>query len=68
MPETEKRKYVLEAEGKITSQTDWGFCWSDSPEAKAEKTDEKIAREKRGWKCQWVCSGVGPRLFIGGKL
>jgi hypothetical protein len=34
---------------------------------KGKSNRRKITREKQGWKWQWVCSGVGPRLFIGGK-
>jgi hypothetical protein len=34
---------------------------------KGRSNRRKITKEKRGWKWQWTCSGVGPRLFIGGK-
>jgi hypothetical protein len=60
MPETEKRKYVLEAEGKITSQTDWGFCWSDSPEAKAEKQTKKSQERSEGGNASGCAAASAP--------
>jgi hypothetical protein len=60
-------KICIQARRKTNLSSRLGPSLKRLVRGKGKSNMRKITREKRERKWQWACSGVGPRLFIGGK-
>jgi hypothetical protein len=60
-------KICIQARRKTNLSSRLGLSLKRLARRKGKSNRQKITREKRGRKWPWACSGVDPRIFIGGK-